>query len=48
MHFDFVMGVQIAATARDLAFMVDSIPEGSTWTVAECWKEHNFKWQHWV
>lgn len=34
MHFDFVMGVQIAATARDLAFMVDSIPEGSTWTVA--------------
>ncbi|HHV47180.1 MAG TPA: 3-keto-5-aminohexanoate cleavage protein [Tissierellia bacterium] len=34
MHFDFVMGVQIAATARDLAFMVDSLPEGSTWTVA--------------
>lgn len=34
MHFDFVMGVQIAATARDLAFMVDSIPQGSTWTVA--------------
>lgn len=34
MHFDFVMGVQIAATARDLAFMVDSIPAGSTWTVA--------------
>ena len=24
----------MAATARDLAFMVDSIPEGSTWTVA--------------
>lgn len=34
MHFDFVLGVQMAATARDLAFMVDSIPEGSTWTVA--------------
>jgi len=34
MHFDFVLGVQISATARDLAFMVDSIPEGSTWTVA--------------
>ena len=34
MHFDFVLGVQMAATARDLAFMVDSIPAGSTWTVA--------------
>lgn len=34
MHFDFVLGVQMAATARDLAFMVDSLPEGSTWTVA--------------
>ena len=34
MHFDFVLGVQMAATARDLAFMVDSIPTGSTWTVA--------------
>lgn len=34
MHFDFVLGVQMTATARDLAFMVDSIPEGSTWTVA--------------
>ncbi len=34
MHFDFVLGVQMSATARDLAFMVDSIPEGSTWTVA--------------
>ena len=34
MHFDFVMGVQMAATARDLAFIVDSIPAGSTWTVA--------------
>lgn len=34
MHFDFVLGVQMTATARDLAFMVDSIPVGSTWTVA--------------
>lgn len=33
MHFNFVLGVQMAATARDLAFMVDSIPAGSTWTV---------------
>lgn len=34
MHFDFVLGVQMSATARDLSFMVDSIPTGSTWTVA--------------
>lgn len=34
MHFDFVLGVQMSATARDLAFMVDSIPQGSTWTAA--------------
>lgn len=34
MHFDFVLGVQMSASARDLAFMVDSIPAGSTWTVA--------------
>ncbi len=34
MHFDFVLGVQMNATVRDLAFMVDSIPAGSTWTVA--------------
>ena len=33
-HFDFVMGVQIAPEVRDLAFMVDSLPIGSTWTVA--------------
>ena len=31
-HWDFVLGVQMTATVRDLAFMVDSIPEGSTWT----------------
>lgn len=34
LHFDFVLGVQMSATARDLAFLVDSLPEGSTWTVA--------------
>ncbi|NLX61183.1 MAG: 3-keto-5-aminohexanoate cleavage protein, partial [Tissierellia bacterium] len=34
LHFDFVLGVQMAATARDLVFLVDSIPEGSTWSVA--------------
>ncbi|ASS41053.1 3-keto-5-aminohexanoate cleavage protein [Eubacterium minutum ATCC 700079] len=32
LHFDFVLGVQMTATIRDLAFMVDSIPAGSTWT----------------
>ena len=32
LHFDFVLGVQMSATARDLAFCVDSIPPGSTWT----------------
>lgn len=34
MHFDFVLGVQMTATARDLAFLVDTIPTGSTWTVS--------------
>ncbi len=34
MHFDLVMGVQINATARDLAFMVHSLPSGATWSVA--------------
>ncbi|WP_425446200.1 3-keto-5-aminohexanoate cleavage protein [Dethiothermospora halolimnae] len=35
-HFDFVMGVPGAITGeiRDLLYMVESIPEGSTWTVA--------------
>lgn len=33
-HFDFVLGVSMAPEARDLAFLVDSIPAGSTWTVA--------------
>ncbi|MDR2295398.1 MAG: 3-keto-5-aminohexanoate cleavage protein [Clostridiales Family XIII bacterium] len=34
LHFDFVLGVQMTATVRDLSFMVGSIPQGSTWTVA--------------
>ncbi len=32
LHFDFVLGVQMTATLRDLVFMVGSIPAGSTWT----------------
>ncbi|MCR4725438.1 MAG: 3-keto-5-aminohexanoate cleavage protein [Clostridia bacterium] len=31
-HFDFVLGVQMTATVRDLVIMATSIPEGSTWT----------------
>ena len=34
LHFDFVLGVQMTATLRDLVFMVGSIPPGSTWTAA--------------
>ena len=34
MHFDLVMGVQINASAKDLSFMVDSLPHNATWTVA--------------
>lgn len=36
LHFDFVMGVPGAITGevRDLVYLVDSIPKGSTWTVA--------------
>ena len=32
MHFDVVLGVQMTATIRDLVFMAESIPAGSTWT----------------
>ena len=32
LHFDFVLGVQMTATVRDLVFMSESIPAGSTWT----------------
>jgi 3-keto-5-aminohexanoate cleavage enzyme len=36
MHFNFVMGVNggISATPRDFSFMLDSIPNGSTFTVS--------------
>ncbi len=36
LHFDFVMGVPGAITGelRDLLYLVESIPQGSTWTVA--------------
>jgi 3-keto-5-aminohexanoate cleavage enzyme len=36
MHFDFVMGVNggISGEPRDLLFMAESIPAGSTWTVS--------------
>jgi len=36
LHFDFVMGIPGAITGevRDLLYLVESIPEGSTWTVA--------------
>ncbi|MBQ1396157.1 MAG: 3-keto-5-aminohexanoate cleavage protein [Eubacterium sp.] len=41
MHFDFVLGVQMTATVRDLVFMVGSLPPGATWTATgigkECW-----------
>ena len=40
-HFDFVLGVQMTATVRDLVFMATSLPEGSTWTATgigkNCW-----------
>jgi 3-keto-5-aminohexanoate cleavage enzyme len=32
LHFDFVLGVQMTATLRDLVFMAESVPLGSTWT----------------
>ena len=41
LHFDFVLGVQISATVRDLSFMAESIPPGSTWMAAGIGK-HQF------
>ena len=32
LHFNFVLGVQMTATVRDLSFCVNSLPEGATWT----------------
>ena len=41
MHFDFVLGVQMTATVRDLVYMATSVPAGSTWTATgigkTCW-----------
>lgn len=41
MHFDFVLGVTMTATIRDLVFMVGSLPPGCTWTATglgrNCW-----------
>lgn len=36
LHFDFVLGVPggMPATAKSLLFLVESIPQGSTWSVA--------------
>lgn len=36
LHFDLVLGVNGGATGtpRDLLFLVESLPEGATWTVA--------------
>lgn len=40
-HFDFVLGVQMTATLRDLVFMATSVPADSTWTATgigkTCW-----------
>ncbi|MBR3053918.1 MAG: 3-keto-5-aminohexanoate cleavage protein [Firmicutes bacterium] len=40
-HFDFVLGVQMTATVRDLVYMATSVPEGCTWTATgigkTCW-----------
>lgn len=32
LHFNFVLGVQMTGTLRDLVFMAGSIPPGSTWS----------------
>ena len=41
MHFDFVLGVQMTATVRDLVYMATSVPADSTWTATgigkTCW-----------
>lgn len=34
LHFNFVLGVQMTGTLRDLVFMTESIPAGSTWTAS--------------
>ncbi len=37
-HFDFVLGVQMTATVRDLVIMATSIPADSTWTATSIGK----------
>lgn len=39
LHWDFVLGVQMNASVRDLVFMSSSIPQGSTWTATGIGKE---------
>ena len=39
LHWDFVLGVQMNASVRDLVYMVSSIPAGSTWTATGIGKE---------
>ncbi len=34
LHFDFVLGVQMSATVRDLVIMATSIPQDATWTAS--------------
>ncbi len=34
LHFNFVLGVQMTGTMRDLVFLTESIPMGSTWTAS--------------
>ncbi|MGI6751219.1 MAG: 3-keto-5-aminohexanoate cleavage protein [Anaerovoracaceae bacterium] len=31
LHFNLLLGIQMGATLRDLVFLVDSLPPGSTW-----------------
>jgi uncharacterized protein (DUF849 family) len=41
-HYQFIMGVPggIEGTAKNLAFLVDMLPEGSTWSVSGIGKSH--------
>lgn len=39
LHWDFVLGVQMNATVRDLVYMANSIPADSTWTATGIGKE---------
>ena len=39
LHWDFVLGVQMNASVRDLVYMASSIPSDSTWTATGIGKE---------